>query len=243
MVTQHSAHETPQRLLGLWAHPDDEAYLSAGLMDRIRRAGGQVTVVALSDGEAGFPEDDPRPVGVRRGIRRAELRAAMGAIGVHDVRFLGLRDSGVADAPAAEVLDHLAGILREVGPDVVVTFGPDGITGHADHVVTSRLATAAWRQWGSGELWHAAKTVTWLEEWRELHDDLGVWMTEEPTGVPDAEIALVVDLAAQEVERKRAVLAAHASQSTGVAAAMGEPTYCRWIAQEAFRRASVVGAP
>lgn len=45
------------------------------------------------------------------------------------------------------------------------------------------------------------------------------------------------------LERKRAVLAAHASQSTGVAAAMGEPTYCRWIAQEAFRRASVVGAP
>jgi LmbE family N-acetylglucosaminyl deacetylase len=229
----------PRRLLGLWAHPDDEAYLSAGLMDRVLRAGGQVTVLTLTDGEAGFPADDPRSVDERRALRRAELHAAMAAIGVDDVRFLGLDDGGMVQTQTTDVHDRLCAVVAEIRPDVTVTFGPDGITGHADHVVTSRLATRAWQAASRAEegeqLWYAAKTHAWLDEWRELHNRLGVWMTDEPTGVGEDEIATVVDLAPAELERKRAVLAAHASQSDSVAAALGEPTYRRWIRQEAFR--------
>lgn len=241
----------PRRLLGLWAHPDDEAYLSAGLMDRVRRAGGQVTICTLTDGEAGFGADDPRTVAQRRELRRTELATAMATIGVDDVRFLGLPDGGLEATPWREVADLLQAVVTEVRPDVLVTFGPDGITGHPDHVVTSRLATQAWRsavpEGERGELWYAAKTHDWLDEWRELHDRLGVWMTDEPTGVEAAEIATVVDLDPAELDRKRAVLAAHASQSGPVAAALGEVTYRRWICQEAFRRhipgADLVAAP
>ncbi|MEQ6901397.1 PIG-L family deacetylase [Nocardioides sp. YIM 152588] len=242
-MTRHHHSDPPRSLLGLWAHPDDESYLSAGLMQRTLRAGGRVTVVALTDGEAGFGEDDPRGVAERRALRRAELGAAMAAIGVTDIRFLGHPDGGLADVPAVGVLDRLVGIAHEVRPDVVVTFGPDGITGHDDHVIAGRLAAEAWRAWGSGELWQAAKTDAWLDEWRTLHDELGIWMTEEPTGVPEDEIAAVLDLTADELDRKRAALAGHASQSDVVAAAMGEPVYRRWIRQETFRRAALVGAP
>lgn len=235
MTSIHTPTDPPRRLLGLWAHPDDESYLSAGLMDRVVRAGGQVTVVTLTDGEAGFPEDDPRSAEELRRLRRSELRAALGVYGVDDVRFLGLPDGGVSAAPEAPLVDALEAVVREVRPDVVVTFGPDGITGHDDHTTTSRLAGEAWRRVGHGELWHAAKTDGWLARWRELHDRLGVWMTEEPTGVPEDEIAMVLDLAPAELRRKRAALAAHGSQSDIVAAAMGEATYRRWIDQETFR--------
>jgi LmbE family N-acetylglucosaminyl deacetylase len=239
-MNSHHAPSPPRRVLGLWAHPDDEAYLSAGLMDRVLRAGGQVTILTLTDGEAGFPADDPRSITERRDVRRSELRAAMAAIGVEDIRFLGLPDGGLEHVPESDLLDALRPVVTEVRPDVVVTFGDDGITGHSDHVVTSRLATEAWRTQEPaeerGELWYAAKTHGWLDEWRDLHDRLGVWMTEEPTGVREDEIATVVDLTPAELERKRAVLAAHASQSASVAEALGEPTYRRWIRQEAFRR-------
>ena len=71
----------PRHLLGVWAHPDDEAYLSAGLMARTVDQGGRVTVVALTDGEAGFPADDRRPTHERARQRRRELLTAMAGSG------------------------------------------------------------------------------------------------------------------------------------------------------------------
>ena len=228
----------PMRLLGVWAHPDDESYLSAGLMARTIGAGGQVTIVTLTAGEGGFPADDDRSVEHRARQRRLELSSAMATIGVHDIRFLGVADGTVAKASEQHLVRSIAAVIREVRPDVVVTFGPDGITGHEDHVASWRLATRAWLDCEQGDLWYAAKTEAWLDEWRDLHDELGVWMTEEPTGVREDELAVVVDLDSDELDRKRAVLAEHSSQTVGLAAVFGEDRYRRWIRQESFRRAS-----
>lgn len=226
----------PARWLGVWAHPDDEAYLSAGAMDRTVRAGGRVSLVALTDGEAGFAPDDPRPAPERRRLRRAELGAAMATIGVHDLHLLGAPDGGLPEADPQPLEDALVAVIRTVRPDVVLTFGPDGITGHPDHIVTGRLATRAWHRAGLGELRYAAKTQAWLDGWRDLHDRYGVWMTGEPTGVPAGEVGLVVDLDGDELARKRRVLSAHASQTGPLAQAMGEQTYRDWVRQETFRR-------
>jgi LmbE family N-acetylglucosaminyl deacetylase len=228
----------PRRLLGIWAHPDDEAYLSAGLMADVIDSGGSVTVLTLTDGEAGFPVDDPRPAAERAAQRRTELTAALGAVGVDQVRSLGAPDGLLDDQPSAQIVGPIIQAMLDVQPDVVVTFGPDGLTGHDDHVACWRFVTRAWRTIGVGDLWYAAKTNDWLEEWRELHDAFGVWMTEEPTGVDDAEISYTVDLAGSSLDRKRAALAGHASQTAGLSAAFGEDRFRRWIAQEVFRRPS-----
>lgn len=233
-----AGHQTDRalRMLGIWAHPDDESYLSAGLMARTVAAGGLVTVVAITDGEAGFPADDPWPSDLRSLQRRGELKSAMASIGVSDIRFLGVPDGQVAIAAETPLISRLERIIAEVRPDVIVTFGPDGITGHEDHIANSRLATLAWLKSGMGELWYAAKSQAWLDEWRELHDTFGVWMTEEPTGIPADEIELIVDLSDAELKQKRSVLAAHASQTESLAALFGEDAYRRWVAQETFRQ-------
>ena len=223
------ARDRPTRLLGIWAHPDDEAYLSAGLMARTTADGGHVTVVAITDGEAGFPADDARTTGERAAQRRRELQAAMARIGVDDVRFLGVADGGVATAPANVLVTEISDIIRDVDPDVVVTFGPDGITGHPDHVANSHLVTRAWTDTNIGDLWYAAKTNEWLAEWRQLHDDFGVWMTGEPTGVRAEDVEMIVELGNVELDTKRAVLAEHRSQTDGLAAAFGERRYRGWI--------------
>ena len=234
--TRYRSWSLPKRLLGVWSHPDDEAYLAAGLMDQTRRAGGHVTLVTVTDGELGFPADDPRPSSERRRVRRRELHAAMATIGVRDVRLLGLPDGGVSDLPEDDVIGPLAAVMADVRPDAIVTFGPDGITGHPDHVATCRLTTAAWLEHGDGDLWYAAKTATWLDEWRSLHDRFGMWMTEEPTGVAHDEIEFDLVLDPAQRRRKRRVLAAHASQTDAVAEFMGETDYQRWIGEETFRR-------
>lgn len=226
---------TPRRLLGVWSHPDDEAYLAAGLMARTIDAGGTVTLIVLTDGEAGFPDDDPRSAGERAAHRRTEMRSAMSEIGVFDVRFFGYGDGVVANQSAHTMTNDIQSAIRDVQPDVITTFGPDGITGHDDHVATYELTTKAWLDCPIGQLWYAAKTEDWLDEWREVHDTFGVWMTEEPTGVGSEEIETVVKLDTVELDRKRAVLAHHASQTDGLAQAFGEEAYMRWIAEETFR--------
>lgn len=224
-----------RRLLGVWAHPDDEAYLSAGLMARTIAAGGEVTIVALSDGEAGFADDDGRPISERARVRRAELVDAMATIGVTDVRFAGLPD-GELSRFGNTMTSMTRDLLRWIEPDVTVTFGPDGMTGHPDHVANSWAVTRAWTEIGQGELWYAAKSQDWLDRWRPTHDEFGVWMAGEPRGVEPLDAVFTADLAGDELDTKRAVLAAHASQTAGLAAALGEPSYREWISQESFRR-------
>jgi LmbE family N-acetylglucosaminyl deacetylase len=224
-----------RHLLGVWAHPDDESYLSAGLMGRAIAAGDRVTLVTLTDGEAGFPENDRRPLAERAQLRRRELRSAMERIGVTDVRFVGLPDGGVADHGDA-LVGHLGDTMRSLQPDVIATFGPDGITGHDDHVANWRAVTRAWVDVGVGDLWYAAFTVEWLDEWRNVHDDFGVWMTGEPEGIDPRSAVARLELRGDELARKRSVLGEHASQTVGIATALGEDTYRSWIRQETFRR-------
>jgi LmbE family N-acetylglucosaminyl deacetylase len=119
-------------LLGIWAHPDDEAYLSSGLMSRVRNHGGRVVVVTATRGERGTDDPARWPPARLRVVRERELRASLAEVGVHEHHWLS-HDDGELDgvpicrAPPSSCLD------REVAPDVIVTFGPDGMTGHADH--------------------------------------------------------------------------------------------------------------
>ncbi|GJM38403.1 MAG: hypothetical protein DHS20C19_17700 [Acidimicrobiales bacterium] len=227
--------DIPRRLLGVWAHPDDEAYLSGGLMAEVVARGGTVTVLALTDGELGFADDDERPHAGRSMLRRAELREAMATIGVTDVRFVGAPDGSLDRLDTGIVADEIVPVMKEVRPELTVTFGPDGMTGHGDHVACGLATTSAWLDTGIGELRFAAKTTDWLDEWRPFHDAVGAWMTDEPTGVSPADLDLVLDVRGAALATKRAVLRCHASQTEPLAGLMGESDYLRWIDQEAFR--------
>lgn len=226
----------PTRLLGVWAHPDDEAYLAAGLMSRVAAAGGAVTLVVLTDGELGFAEQDRRSRAERSAQRRSEMLDAMGVIGVTDVRFIGIGDGDVRAVPVAELAAGLSDTIRGARPELITTFGPDGVTGHQDHVAASVATTRAWLETDIGDLWYAAKTTRWLDDWRSIHDDLGIWMTAEPSGYEPGDLAAVVRLSEDELNTKRRVLAGHCSQTEGVARVFGESAYREWICEESFRR-------
>ncbi len=221
-------------LLGIWAHPDDEAYLSAGLMARTVRAGGRVVCVHATLGELGT--DDPvRWPPERLGPhRRIELRTSLARLGVQESHLLGLPDGGCAEIDPRDPVRRLHAILDEVRPEVVVTFGPDGITGHPDHVAVSRWATAAWCSDPSGSLLYATSTESFMRRFRDVHRRLGLLPPDAPR-VDDAEVAEQIVLEPDELDLKRSALAAHASQTVHLAAAMGEQTYRRWYDVESFR--------
>ncbi|MGW9026340.1 N-acetyl-1-D-myo-inositol-2-amino-2-deoxy-alpha-D-glucopyranoside deacetylase [Streptomyces sp. NPDC055722] len=156
-----------RRLLLVHAHPDDESINNGATMARYAAEGARVTLVTCTLGEEG--EVIPPPLAHLAadrddtlGPHRAgELAAAMAALGVSDHRHLGgpgrYRDSGMMGAPQNsrpeafwsadpdEAAGHLVAVVREVRPQVLVTYDPDGGYGHPDHIQAHRVAMRAAR--------------------------------------------------------------------------------------------------
>jgi LmbE family N-acetylglucosaminyl deacetylase len=130
-------------ILGVWAHPDDETYLSAGLMANTASRGARVACVTATRGEEGSWDHERYPPSEMARIRDAELIAALGVLGVTEHYWLEFRD-GTCDAVAeAEGIDRVGTIIDKVNPDTILTFGPEGLTGHPDHRAVSRWTTKA----------------------------------------------------------------------------------------------------
>ena len=128
------------KLLTFLAHPDDESFPIGGTLARYAAAGVEVVLISATKGEAGIPGLSPAKTAV---IREQELREAAQVLGLSQVRFLGYEDGRLAEVDLETAGSQLTAILREIQPDVVVTFGPDGISGHPDHLAVHRWTTAA----------------------------------------------------------------------------------------------------
>jgi Predicted branched-chain amino acid permease (azaleucine resistance) len=207
-------------------------------MARVIDAGGEVTVVAATNGENGT--SDRLLYGSARfgALRQLELRASLAELGVTDARFLGVPDGGCAAADDATAVQALVDIIASVQPDTIVTFGPDGITGHPDHTTVSRWVTEAWRATRTAELHYAAMTDDHVSEHAELHAALGLF-TEfgngGPVSVGRSELSLECTLDDAELVRKRRALARHRTQTESLAAQIGEDTFRTWWRNETFR--------
>ena len=130
-------------ILSVWAHPDDETYLCGALMARAVQAGSRVVCVTATRGELGSPDEDRWPPGATlAAVRTEEMEQALAALGVTEHHWLDYPDGHCAEIPDDEAIARLIGLLTDVRPDTVLTFGPDGMTGHPDHISVSRWTTA-----------------------------------------------------------------------------------------------------
>jgi LmbE family N-acetylglucosaminyl deacetylase len=227
----------PGSILGVWAHPDDEAYLSAGLMYNARAAGHRVVVATATPGEHGTDDPQAWPPERLAAIRVRELEASLAAVGVHEHHWLGYEDGTLAGLDPRRGIDQVAALMDQVRPDTVVTFGPDGMTGHTDHRTISAWVTAAWEATGRrSRLWYTTVTPAFHARWGALNAEIGFWF--DPSDVPstpDDEIAYRVRCHAHVMARKTAALRAHASQTQPLADRLGERTYAAWWSTEWFR--------
>ncbi|MGA5765094.1 N-acetyl-1-D-myo-inositol-2-amino-2-deoxy-alpha-D-glucopyranoside deacetylase [Nonomuraea bangladeshensis] len=175
---------TDRRLLLVHAHPDDESIGTGATMAKYAAEGAHVTLVTCTLGEEGevipaelahLAADGEDRLGP---YRVGELAAACAALGVEDHRFLGgpgrWRDSGMMgaatnDHPRAfwradpdEAAGELVEVIREVRPQVLVTYDANGFYGHPDHIQAHRVARRAFElaakpDFGDGEPWQIAK--------------------------------------------------------------------------------------
>jgi LmbE family N-acetylglucosaminyl deacetylase len=128
------------------AHPDDECLGFGGTLARCAAEGVEVSLVVATRGERGRhgdgSEPHPGPEALGR-IRESEVRAACDILGVRHLRFLDYLDAELDQADPAEASARIAAQIRELRPQVVVTFDPFGAYGHPDHIAISQLTLAA----------------------------------------------------------------------------------------------------
>jgi LmbE family N-acetylglucosaminyl deacetylase len=148
-------------LLAVLAHPDDESFGIGGTLARYAAEGVHVVLACATMGEAGEISDPSLgTVEQLAEIRERELRCACDVLGIGELHLLGYRDSGMAGSPdnddpralvqadPAEVVGKIVRVMRQVRPQVVITFEESGGYGHPDHMAIHRRAVAAFQAAG-----------------------------------------------------------------------------------------------
>ncbi|MGW3744245.1 PIG-L deacetylase family protein [Streptomyces sp. NPDC005146] len=238
-------------LMVIHAHPDDEASQTGGTLARYAAAGFRTVLVTCTDGRQGNGVDgckpghrDHRPE--RIAARRShELAMSKAALGISDLVQLDYPDSGMPESvndmdPRAfsrlegePITLQLEALMQKYQPDVVVTYPPNGLSNHPDHVRTHELTVAAFgrirkaggfpaqRDGGAGperripKLYYIALSISRLKAARTRAEATlgpGIWTPPLEIGVDDDSITTTVDISGFWAHKLRA-LAAHASQA------------------------------
>ena len=207
MKEPHGFNE-PHSVAVIVAHPDDDAYGCAGSIALHENDPGfRFILVLATDGAAGQIASGvpatPETLGAWRRVESANAWRAHGRIPDRH-EFLDYDDGHLAEVELAELTARISAILLEERPQVVVTFGPDGITGHRDHIAVGAATDAAFHAAravpGPGlrrlvhgairasvyERWNAARVAEGLEPWNPL-------LEYHLRPVPDEQIGIEVD--------------------------------------------------
>lgn len=193
-------------LLAVFAHPDDESFRPGGTLALLARRGVRVQVLTATRGEGGSCGDPPLCTPEELpAVREAELRCACAALGLEPPRFLDYRDGTLAEVDAEGLTAAILHVVQEVHPQVMLTFGPEGLSGHPDHVTVGRCAAEAFRRAGDVAALYAVAVPASIAERLETLN------MECLRSVPDEEISLAVDVT-EVWEQKMAAIRCHATQ-------------------------------
>ena len=227
----------------LHAHPDDEASQTSGSMARAADDGHRVVVVFATNGDHGEAPEDLAPGETVVHRRRREADTSAAAIGLHRVAWLGYKDSGMtgweqnthegafAAAPVDEAAARLAAVLDEEDADVVVGYDWHGGYGHPDHVQVHRVLhrsveLAARRPRVLESTYNRDEMRRFAVAAKAAGEE--TWDVDEPMddgnplGEPESAIHWRVDVSPW-IERRRASLQAHISQTTDVGMMLSMP--------------------
>ena len=131
-------------ILVILAHPDDEAFGTGGTLSRYAAEGHDVYLVTATRGEAGeIAEPDLATKANLPDVRERELRCACEVYGIHEPILLNYVDGQLTIVNQGQAVGKLVRLIREIKPHVLITFGPDGVYGHYDHVAVHRWSTIA----------------------------------------------------------------------------------------------------
>jgi LmbE family N-acetylglucosaminyl deacetylase len=222
-------------MLGIWAHPDDEVFVSGGLLADAARRGDRVVCIHMTSGEAGLSFGNPSTPTTLADLRRQELETSLACLGVEEQRFFEYPDGRLSQVPYDNGVARIHDVLVELQPDEIVSFGRDGFTGHPDHKVLSAWVQAAIDLWNQprARLNEMVMSTGWRDAFVPALNEFDVFWPGHPfaDAIPDVTLELDEEL----VDAKLKALRAHASQMTHLFDAYGDNFMRALASKESFR--------
>jgi len=230
----------PKRILFLLAHPDDETFGPGATIAKYAREGHEVHLATATRGEAGMVGDPPLTDREHLGeVRSRELLAAAEILGIAKVHFLGFLDGQLAALPREALVERAVEAIRSARPHVLVGFGPEGVSRHADHKVMCEVALSAFDRaadptWYPGQLrdgvgpWSPLKLYQ-FEIAREVFEGWDAPLA----GVPRAKLSAFVDTA-RDVETKISAFHCHETQMKDVRRILDRAGYREFARVETY---------
>ncbi|MBI4100737.1 PIG-L family deacetylase [Candidatus Microgenomates bacterium] len=132
-----------QRILGVFAHPDDESFSIGGTLAKYAAQKVEIYLVCATRGQSGQWSDVSPSARKLADVRQTELLTAAKILGVKKVEFLGFKDGQINNNQILGLEEKISLKMKKIKPQVVVTFDPSGISGHLDHIAVSLATTRA----------------------------------------------------------------------------------------------------
>lgn len=156
-----------RQLLAVFAHPDDESFGPGGTLARYADRGVEVWLLCATRGERARHRGGHEGDQALAATRESELRAACQVLGITHLEILGYADRGMRPDDASGI-ERVREAMERARPDVTLTFGPGGISGHPDHIAVLEWTRAAWERLGRpGRLYGTAIPESVARRFRE----------------------------------------------------------------------------
>ncbi len=210
MPPDAAAQAGGRTLVAVFAHPDDERIVGP-LLARYARDGHDVYLVIATDGSKGVREHAGVPAGDSLArVRAEETRCAARELGIHPPLLLGFEDAGLASFAGLERLrEDVRRVLRDLQPEAVISFGPEGGTGHPDHRLVGIVVTEVVQSGGAGipqALYYPSLPAERMRDAPPARPEV--------TSIPRKYLSTVVPFTPQDFEAGRRAFACHRTQYT-----------------------------
>ena len=147
---EYNSHYMKKIIVGIFAHPDDEAFGPGGTLAVLSKE-NNVYIICATSGESATGTYDKK-LGEER---QKELRASCKILGVKEVFFLGFVDGTLSNSLYHEIAGKIETILKKLKPQILLTFEPQGVSGHLDHIAMSMITSFVARKIPSvKEVWY-----------------------------------------------------------------------------------------
>ncbi|MCB0197666.1 MAG: PIG-L family deacetylase [Anaerolineae bacterium] len=231
---------TPNKILAILAHPDDETLGFGGTLARYAAMGIETHLICATRGQRGWfgaPDDNPGPDALGD-IRSGELQKAARILNLQSVHLLDYMDGDLNQADPQSIAHQLATHIRHIRPQVVLTFDPYGVYGHPDHIAIAQFTTAAVVQAADGlrvngvpshrvdALYYRVLTAPELMAYQSAFGDLVMTIDgveRRATAWPEWAVTTRIDTRAY-VEQVWQAVQAHCSQLPGYERLMALPS-------------------
>lgn len=229
-------------ILTIWAHPDDEAYLASGIMAAAATGGQRVVCVTATKGELGSQDHERWPLDTLGHIRASEMMESLGVLGIKGHHWLGYTDGSLDQIPGEEGVQKIVAFIKQIDPDSILTFGPEGLTGHSDHKAICDWSTQAFQQAAKdgARLFYVTLTAQAYLNMKQEADEFNVFFNiDQPPLTPVQDLAISFELSPELLETKIRALLAHNSQVDGLIRAYGQDFFRRTQGVEYYRLGAV----